>query len=164
MHIDPRGLKPSVLTPPQSKSDAQRALVLAWILGWPELQAQVETESTDVATLAAGLKVIAHGSGTIDCHDGGAPFRFLLALAATTAGRFTFTGSARLAARPRSALTAALGIEDRGSWPLVVDGVAVRAPPFVIDASESSQFPSALLLAAARLERRENRPWSRWVV
>ncbi len=174
LELDPRGLTPGMLVPPQSKSDAQRALMLADLLSWPELAANVDlsdTAAADVHVLAAGLTTIGSRSGHIDCQAGGTPFRFLLALAATTPGRFTFAGTERLGARPHQPLidtlrdtlgSGGLRIQLGTPWPIeVVGGTASGASAtFRIDARESSQFASALLLACARLNHTQQRPWS----
>ncbi|MBI5494710.1 MAG: 3-phosphoshikimate 1-carboxyvinyltransferase [Deltaproteobacteria bacterium] len=159
--VDATALHAADLHPPVSKSDAHRALILASITGAPppDLGPQ-DALPDDVRVLARGLETLQAGSAdtVVDCADGGAPFRFLLALAATHAGRTTtFTGSARLAQRPhgalRDALERALGarLEDSAGWPLRVTGGPPRARLFNVDAEASSQFASAMLLAACRL-------------
>lgn len=170
--IDARALHPAALRPPLSKSDAQRALVLARdpalcarILAEPELPADVAVTARGLLALAAG------GAPAIDCADGGTPFRVLLGQAAVTPGvTTTFTGTPRLAERPHGPLFSALqetlgpaGFALGGHpWPLVVRGADGRAPEpvFRVDPTESSQFPSSLLLAAATLCAREGRPWT----
>jgi 3-phosphoshikimate 1-carboxyvinyltransferase len=153
------------LTPPLSKSDAQRALLVASLRGLPleDVAAGQEALPRDVAVLRAGLRALAHRDADIDCHDGGAPLRFLLGQAASAAGcTARFTGTRRLGERPHEPLLASLrealgpaGLAiTRGSpWPLVV-----RAPPtlpprvtFTVTGAESSQFASSLLFAAARV-------------
>jgi 3-phosphoshikimate 1-carboxyvinyltransferase len=126
----------------------------------------------DVRLLREGVRALEAGGGSIECMDGGAPLRFLLAQAAITAGTFLFTGSPRLAERPLDPLLDALqgtldscGLKiQRGSpWPIEVHGVPSAkpaAPVFSIDSRESSQFATSLLLACASLQRRESRPWS----
>jgi 3-phosphoshikimate 1-carboxyvinyltransferase len=150
------------LVPPLSKSDAQRALVLADIIGVPFEQVipAGEVLPRDVRVLRTGLEVLRTG-GEVDCHDGGAPFRFLVTQAALATGRVTrLTGTTRLGERPHAPLLAslrsALGddvIEVGTPWP-----VTVRAPTslasvegFEVTGVESSQFASSLLLGAARV-------------
>ncbi|MFT3706074.1 MAG: 3-phosphoshikimate 1-carboxyvinyltransferase [Archangium sp.] len=147
------------LTPPLSKSDAQRALILGDILGL-SVDLGVDELPNDVKVLQAGLAALKNAEATVDCHDGGAPFRFLLAQAAVLPNHRTqFTGTPRLGERPHAPLVAALraalpGLQlDEGNpWP-----ITVSAPPkierayFEVDAQLSSQFASAVLLAAARL-------------
>ena len=60
--VDPSHLVPSVLTPPISKSDAQRALVLAHLTGaWPLPDLQNEPEHflpADVRVLRRGIEAL----------------------------------------------------------------------------------------------------------
>jgi 3-phosphoshikimate 1-carboxyvinyltransferase len=171
--------QPAALTPPISKSDAQRALVLAKAIGMPELSPLEDTDEDlpgDVRVLRDGLALLSSSSThagaprVIDCHDGGAPFRILVGQAAVMQGvRARFIGSPRLGERPHGPLLRALedtlgphGLEiDRGDpWPLDVraaDGSGVAR--FVVSTTESSQFATSLLLAAATLCVREQRPW-----
>lgn len=176
-YLDARALRPGRLRPPPSKSDAQRALVLAHALGRPELCAFSADDASlpdDVRVVAGALPRLSRpGAVEIDCGDGGAPFRFLLTQAALRSGEHTtFHGSRRLAERPHAplltSLQAALGanrlqlIPAEGSfWPLRVTGAQGTAEArFEISAQESSQYPSSLLLGAAALARREGRAWS----
>jgi 3-phosphoshikimate 1-carboxyvinyltransferase len=176
VRVDPRHLVPATLVPPHSKSDAQRALVVAHALGRPELlgiSPEDETLPRDTRALARGLAALrTAGSGEpveIDCGDGGAPFRFLLGQAAVTPGaRARFVGSLRLAERPHlplvEALLSALGptglrIRVGKPWPVEVDAPAdPRARLFRVGAVLSSQYASSLLLAAAALFRRTGEP------
>ncbi len=153
MIVDATQLKPARLEAPPSKSDAHRAFVLAWMLKLP--QPQLTAWPTDVRRIAEGLRKLGSGE-LIDCGDGAAPFRILLALAATTPGRSAFTGTARLAERPHAPLFRALGLQQAG-WPLVVEG---RPPPdhLEVDCTTSSQYASALLLAACRAHLEHGRP------
>lgn len=179
LRLRPGRLLPVRLVPPPSKSDAQRALVLSHLLGEPRLRAflgEGEVLPTDVAVMAAGLEALSRAETTgepveVDCRDGGAPFRLLVGQAAVTPGaRVRFTGTARLGERPRSALLqslrdalgpAGLELEEGTPWPVTVRGApgSVPARLFRVDAAQSSQFASSLLLAAAARVRREGRPW-----
>lgn len=176
------------LEPPRSKSDAQRALVLAAALpasqgGLDAVDLGARPWPSDVEVLRAGLRALAARAGDagavapveLDCRDGGAPFRFLLTQAALAWGRTTrFTGSARLGARPhgpllrslRGALGAhGLAVDEGSPWPIVVRAPALPAPvdAFEVTGVESSQFASSLLLGAARLAAEAGRPCAvRW--
>lgn len=185
--VDATALRGGTLAPPLSKSDAQRALVLAHVLGEPGKLGPGDDEAprlpvepasgdddpelpADVVRLRAGLRALAGGPAALDCGDGGAPFRFLVGQAAITPGTWTFTGSPRLAQRPHRPLLEALraslggaGLRLEGHpWPLVVRGATGRAeaPCFELDAAQSSQHASSLLLVCAALCHREQRPWS----
>lgn len=150
------------LTPPLSKSDAQRALVLADILRVPFSQVLPEGEALprDVEVLRDGLLAMHSPLAHIDCRDGGAPFRFLLTQAAVQPQRrVEFTGTPRLGERPHAPLLHALKIipglklTEGSPWPVVVMSPAVMLGPirFKVTGAESSQFASSLLLGMARL-------------
>jgi 3-phosphoshikimate 1-carboxyvinyltransferase len=90
--------------------------------------------------------------------EGGAPARFLLALAATLRGAVTLTGGTRLSARPFAALARALA--DLGArviggpgLPITVRGPLIGGFLRAELSSETSQFVSALLLVAPAMER-----------
>ncbi len=161
------------MKPPISKSDAQRALVLADILGIPfdKVLPSGEALPRDVEVLRDGLLSLSLRSGErgrgegrrIDCHDGGAPFRFLLTQAAVQPGlRTEFVGTQRLGERPHAPLIAALRaipglkITEGTPWPVIVEAPSEISGPisFSVTGVESSQFASSLLLGAARLAAR----------
>ncbi|MEW6432534.1 MAG: 3-phosphoshikimate 1-carboxyvinyltransferase [Myxococcota bacterium] len=158
-----KGTSDAVLTPPPSKSDALRALVLSDATGVPLALPEAEALPRDVDVLRAGLLALRQPTADVDCRDGGAPFRFLLAQAAVLPSRTVrFRGTPRLGERPHrpllDALRAALGphgltVTEGAPWPLTVASPAhpERATAFAVTGAESSQFASALLLAAARL-------------
>jgi len=150
-----------VLTPPISKSDAQRALVLARIIGAPDALPDEELPA-DVRVLRAGLDVLARGGGELQCHDGGAPFRFLLTQAAVTPGaRVKLFGTPRLGERPHAALFEALKpAATRGTGTLLAEVRALDPLPqaFTVSSDQSSQFASSLLLGAAAVAHRTQRP------
>ena len=171
IRLDPRRLVPATLVPPPSKSDAQRALVVAHILERDHLlrvSPDDETLPKDTRRLARGLAALRSAGREpveIDCGDGGAPFRFLLGQAAVTPGaRVRFVGSLRLAERPHLPLVDALleglgaaGLQIRVGtpWPVEVDApLDPKARAFRVGAALSSQYASSLLLASAALHRR----------
>jgi 3-phosphoshikimate 1-carboxyvinyltransferase len=98
------------------------------------------------------------GECSIDVGLAGTVMRFLPPLAALAAGEVTFDGDPHARVRPMSTTIEALrqlGVEiddaSRGTLPFTVKGVgAVNGREVRIDASASSQFVSALLLAGAR--------------
>jgi 3-phosphoshikimate 1-carboxyvinyltransferase len=174
--LDPTGLRSARWTPPLSKSDAQRALVLAHVLGRPLEEVALDDEGTlprDVLTTREGLRTLQHGAQGwqhIDCRDGGAPFRLLVTQVALSPGmKVRLTGTPRLGERPHGplfeALREALGpcglvLREGKPWPLEVEAPArTGAPRFRVESKESSQYPSSLLFGAALLHRREGRPW-----
>src|SRR5689334_7398665 len=97
-----------------------------------------------------------HG-GTVDCGLAGTVMRFVPPVAALASGEVRFDGDPHARTRPMAAVIDALralgvDLEDdgRGTLPFTVRGTGrVRGGEVVIDASASSQFVSALLLAGA---------------
>ncbi|SMC31170.1 3-phosphoshikimate 1-carboxyvinyltransferase [Janibacter indicus] len=97
------------------------------------------------------------GGRPVDCGLAGTVMRFLPPVAALASGPVTFDGDEHARVRPMAAIIDALrdlGVtvkdEGRGTLPFVVEGTgSVRGGRVVIDASASSQFVSALLLAGS---------------
>jgi 3-phosphoshikimate 1-carboxyvinyltransferase len=102
-----------------------------------------------------------HGGVRVDVGLAGTVMRFLPPVAALANGRVEFDGDPQARARPMGpvldalrALGVTLDDGGRGTLPVVVDGTgSVRGGPVTLDASSSSQFVSALLLAGARYEQ-----------
>lgn len=100
------------------------------------------------------------GGATIDCGLAGTVMRFLPVVSALALGPVAFDGDPEARKRPmRSTISAlrGLGIEvnddGRGKLPFSLYATgSVPGGELEVDASESSQFISALLLAAARFE------------
>ncbi len=94
----------------------------------------------------------------LDCGDGGTMLRFLLATLTTVPGRWQLDGSARLRERPVAPLVAALRglgarvrcLEQEGFAPLEIEGGTLAGGRIELDAARSSQYASALLMAATR--------------
>lgn len=178
LHVDPSQLKPARLTPPVSKSDAQRALVLAHLTGhWPLAAIESEPESelpADVRVLKRGVEAVRMPPGTVrdvDCADGGAPFRILVTQAAVTPGvHVRLTGTPRLGERPHGPLfeslrealgPSGLSLTEGKPWPVEIRApTSTGAPVFRVPGDQSSQYASSLLLGCAALFLRERRPWS----
>ena len=171
----------ATVTLPGSKSLTNRFLVLAALasetsrLRRPlrsrdtELMAQALRRlgaGVDDATSANALSpdwIITPASlrgGDVDCGLAGTVMRFLPPVAALSDGPVTFDGDPHARVRPMAAIIDALRdlgvrIEDegRGTLPVVVHGEgSVRGGRVVLDASASSQFVSALLLAGPRFD------------
>ena len=104
------------------------------------------------ATLRGGVRVDVGLAGTV--------MRFLPPAAALAHGRVEFDGDPQARVRPMGPVLDALrtlgvALDDggRGTLPIVVDGTgSVRGGTVTLDASSSSQFISALLLAGARYD------------
>jgi 3-phosphoshikimate 1-carboxyvinyltransferase len=100
------------------------------------------------------------GPAEVDAGLAGTVLRFLPPVAALATGPVRLDGDPRLRERPNAGLLAALrdlgvAVEDggRGRAPFTVQGTGrVRGGAVTVDASESSQIVSGLLLAAARFD------------
>jgi len=112
-----------------------------------------EGERTRVAPTG---RVVEHGE--ISCGNAGTLFRFLVALLATVPGEWVVDGTPRLRERPVEPLVDALvplGVEidwldQPGHAPLRLHGGSLAGGLTALDAGESSQYLSALLLAGQR--------------
>ena len=168
----------AVVRVPASKSLTARALVLSALADGPTL-IRGPLRARDTQLMADGLRALGAtidndgldgdwrvtpgpllGGEAIDCGLAGTVMRFLPPVAALADGPVAFDGDPAARARPMGPLLdslRALGvtIDDggRGALPFTVHGAgAVRGGHAVIDASASSQFVSALLLAGCRFD------------
>ena len=167
---------------PGSKSLTNRYLVIAALAAEPSrLRSPLRSRDTllmagALAGLGVGLADVPgispfgddwlvtpgklHGPATVDCGLAGTVMRFLPPVAALADGEIRFDGDPRARQRPMAPVLAALRdlgvrIEDAGTGrlPFSVHGSGrVHGGTVRIDASASSQFVSALLLAGARFE------------
>jgi 3-phosphoshikimate 1-carboxyvinyltransferase len=166
----------AVVALPGSKSLTARALVLAALADGPSrLVRPLRARDTDL--MAAGLRALGvqvtedgadwlvtpgelRGPAAVDAGLAGTVLRFLPPVAALATGPVRLDGDPRLRDRPNAGLITGLRdlgvrIEDdgRGRAPFTVHGTgAVRGGAVTVDASESSQVVSGLLLAAARYD------------
>lgn len=122
------------------------------------------TEITDVADSPGDWEVAPQrlrGPAHLDCGLAGTVMRFLPPVAALADGPVGFDGDPQARGRPMGPMLKAvrsLGVQidddGRGALPFTVVGRRrVRGGAVTIDASASSQFVSALLLAGARYEQ-----------
>jgi 3-phosphoshikimate 1-carboxyvinyltransferase len=161
---------------PGSKSLTNRALVLAAVADGPGTVGRAlrsrDTELMAAALAALGAEVDTgaddwkvtpgpwHGGATVDCGLAGTVMRFVPPVAALADGPVIFDGDPHARTRPMHEVLRGLrglgvGIddEDRGTLPFTVLGSgSVKGGVVTIDASASSQFISALLLAGARYD------------
>ena len=166
----------AVVPLPGSKSITARALVLAALADGPSrLVRPLRARDTDL--MAAGLRAIGvridddgddwlvtpaplRGPAEVDAGLAGTVLRFLPPVAALADGPVRVDGDPRLRERPNAGLIAALrelgvAVEDggRGRAPFTVHGTGrVAGGAVTVDAGESSQIVSGLLLAAARFD------------
>ncbi|MGK2349966.1 3-phosphoshikimate 1-carboxyvinyltransferase [Cutibacterium sp. V947] len=160
---------------PGSKSQTNRALVLAALGDGPSVLDGVLT-SRDSALMTAGLQRLgadiqpvgpssvrvmpglAHSAGLIDCGLAGTVMRFLPGVAALVPGKTRFVGDTQACRRPIGPVLDGLrqlGVTvDSNQLPFAMTAPdRLGGPEVTIDSSTSSQFISALLLAAARFPR-----------
>jgi len=161
---------------PASKSIANRELVLSAIAGGRSrldmgrldpgddvramrqalaaLGYRLEWDQTFQVTVH-GAETIPHATGPVHAAEAGTVARFALALAALADGDTRFDGSERLRERPLAPLVHALralgASADGDALPLTVHG-PLHGGRASVPGSQSSQFASALLLVAARME------------
>jgi 3-phosphoshikimate 1-carboxyvinyltransferase len=166
----------AVVSLPGSKSITARALILAALADGPSrIVRPLRARDTDL--MAGGLRALGveivedgadwlvtprplRGPAEIDAGLAGTVLRFLPPVGALATGPVRVDGDPRLRDRPNAGLLAALralGVEvddgGRGKAPFTVHGTGrVRGGAVEVDASESSQIVSGLLLAAARFD------------
>jgi len=139
-----------------SKSETNRLLLLQAL--YPGISIQNISESDDSHAMQAAL---ASTDSVIDIHHAGTAMRFLTAYFALQEGReITLTGSQRMRERPIGVLVNALRdlgaqieyTENDGFPPLKITGQKLTKSSVAINAGVSSQYITALLLIAGRLE------------
>jgi 3-phosphoshikimate 1-carboxyvinyltransferase len=127
----------------------------AFSAGLTALGYQLQWSGDDVALMGSTSGPPA-GSAEVYCRDAGTAARFLPALAATGHGTFRFDASPQLRRRPVGPMVAALRdlgatvthTGEDGRLPLTVESDGLAGGQITMDASVSSQFLTALLMAA----------------
>jgi 3-phosphoshikimate 1-carboxyvinyltransferase len=172
----PRATAPvhATVSLPGSKSLTNRALVLAALSDGPSVVRRA-LRSRDTELMAAALTALGSvvdttgedwtvtpgqptGGSAVDCGLAGTVMRFVPPVAALADGPVAFDGDPHARTRPMGEVIGALrrlgvDIDDggRGALPFTVHGTGrVQGGTVTLDASASSQFISALLLAGAR--------------
>jgi 3-phosphoshikimate 1-carboxyvinyltransferase len=158
---------------PGSKSLTNRELVLSALASGPS-EIMNPLESRDSSLMIQALKQLGaeiestpnslritpkpiSGPAQIDCGLAGTVMRFVPPVASLAKGEISFDGDVAARARPMKTTVEslrALGVEVSGSGlPFTINGTGeVLGGEVSIDASESSQFVSGLLLVAARFK------------
>ncbi len=161
---------------PGSKSLTNRVLLLAALADGPSLVTR-PLEARDTLLMAQALRALGvtldeqgggwrvtpaplTGPAEIDCGLAGTVMRFVPPVAALARGRVHFDGDPQARVRPMGTVLDALrtlgvAIDDGGhpALPFDVEGIgSVPGGVVTLDASASSQFVSALLLAGARYD------------
>ena len=160
---------------PGSKSLTNRALVLAAIADRPSVVRRA-LRSRDTALMAAALTSLGSAvdtsgddwlvtpgafdrDATVDCGLAGTVMRFVPPVAGLSSGTVAFDGDPHMRNRPVGEVLGALralgvAVSPGDRLPFSITGAGhVPGGRVVIDASASSQFVSALLLAGARFDR-----------
>jgi 3-phosphoshikimate 1-carboxyvinyltransferase len=139
-----------------SKSETNRLLLLKAL--FPNFTLANTSNSDDSEVMQKALK---GNEEIIDIHHAGTAMRFLTAYFAMQEGReVTLTGSSRMQERPIKVLVEALEqlgakilYQDKfGYPPIKIQGQKITASTVAIAANVSSQYISALLLVAPKLE------------
>lgn len=139
-----------------SKSETNRLLLLKAL--FPNITLANTSNSDDSEVMQ---KALAGNDEIVDIHHAGTAMRFLTAYFAVNEGReVVMTGSSRMQERPIKILVetlAQLGVEisylkEEGYPPIKIKGKKVTASKVNLAANVSSQYISALLLVASKLE------------
>lgn len=139
-----------------SKSETNRLLLLKAL--FPNITLANTSNSDDSEVMQ---KALAGNDEIVDIHHAGTAMRFLTAYFAVNEGReVVMTGSSRMQERPIKILVEALaqlGVEisylkEEGYPPIKIKGKKVTASKVNLAANVSSQYISALLLVASKLE------------
>ncbi|UYW00613.1 3-phosphoshikimate 1-carboxyvinyltransferase [Flavobacterium agricola] len=157
IHLNAKQLKSDVkLVISGSKSESNRILLLQAL--YPYLKIHNLSNSDDSEFMQKALQSV---STIKDIHHAGTAMRFLTAFYATTAGQeVVMQGSSRMHERPIGVLVDALQqlganityLENQGYPPLKIVGKNITLNQVRIKADVSSQYISALLLVAPKLE------------
>ena len=146
---------------PGSKSESNRALMIAAYGGFP-LEVEGLSDAHDTVLLKkllelTSLRAQRCNDVVIDCEDAGTVARFLTTYLANKPGTWILTGTERLCQRPMAPLIDALrqigaNIAEN-QLPLKAMGSHLKGGSVTLDATQSSQFASSLLMAAPTWER-----------
>lgn len=150
-------LHPAAIQITGSKSETNRLLLLQAL--YPGISIKNASESDDSKVMQQALANT--GAEVIDIHHAGTAMRFLTAYFALQEGRkVTLTGSQRMKERPIAVLVQALRslgaqieyTENEGFPPIKITGKKLTGGRVSIQADVSSQYITALLLIAGRLQ------------
>ena len=142
-----------------SKSETNRLLLLQAL--YSNLTIDNISNSDDSEVMQKALKVLSEKSATVDVHHAGTAMRFLTAFFAIQEEKeIVLTGSSRMKERPIKILVEALQqlgaeisyAENEGYPPIQIKGKKLTQNKVSLPANVSSQYISALLLIAPKLE------------
>ncbi|WP_395043929.1 3-phosphoshikimate 1-carboxyvinyltransferase [Flavobacterium sp.] len=141
-----------------SKSETNRLLLLQAL--YPNITLENTSNSDDSKVMVKALAKDCHNE-LVEVHHAGTAMRFLTAYFAIQEGKeIVLTGSSRMKERPIKILVDAIKqlgadieyIENDGFPPIKIKGKKITQNKISIDANVSSQYISALLLIAPKLE------------
>ena len=144
-----------------SKSETNRLLLLQALYPNLILENTSNSDDSEVMSRALNLELTTHNSQLIDVHHAGTAMRFLTAYFSIQEGKeIVITGSSRMKERPIKILVDALNRlgaaieyeENEGFPPLRIKGKKLTQKKVSLPANVSSQYISALLLIAPKLE------------
>lgn len=144
-----------------SKSETNRLLLLQALYPNISLENTSNSDDSEVMTKALNSQFAIHNSQLVDVHHAGTAMRFLTAFFAIQEGReVVLTGSTRMKERPIKILVEALRQlgaeisydEHEGFPPIKIKGKKLKQNKVSLSANVSSQYISALLLIAPKLE------------
>ena len=140
-----------------SKSESNRLLLLQSLFSDIEIKNLSNSDDSNLMQ-----KALSSNSDLIDIHHAGTAMRFLTAYFAVQNNRtVTLTGSSRMKERPIKILVDALRglgadityLENQGYPPLLIKGNNLNKNTVTLKANVSSQYISALLLIAPKLDK-----------
>jgi len=144
-----------------SKSETNRLLLLQALYPNLILENTSNSDDSEVMSRALNSQLTTHNSQLIDVHHAGTAMRFLTAFFAIQEGKeVVLTGSSRMKERPIKILVDALNQlgaeisyeENEGFPPIKIKGKKLTQSKVSLPANVSSQYISALLLIAPKLE------------
>ena len=144
-----------------SKSETNRLLLLQALYTNLILENTSNSDDSEVMSRALNSQLTTHNSQLINVHHAGTAMRFLAAFFAIQEGKeVVLTGSSRMKERPIKILVDALNElgaeityeENEGFPPIRIKGKKITQNKVSLPANVSSQYISALLLIAPKLE------------
>lgn len=148
----PTGIVQSIVPLPSSKSESNRALIIAALCN-ETCQLENLSEARDTQTMQ---RLLASSDEVLDVLDAGTTMRFLTAFCTATRRKSILTGTSRMQERPIGILVDALrqiGADisyekNEGFPPIRINGFSPHRNHITIRGDVSSQYISALLMVA----------------
>lgn len=153
----PEGTWRATVKLPASKSISNRALILNALSSSPYgMENLSDCDDTNLM-----VNALQSDGGDFNVGAAGTTMRFLTAFLANRPGEWTITGTERMKNRPIKVLVEALNalgahityLEKEGFPPLRIAGSALQGGEIALPGNVSSQYISAILMVAPRMER-----------